>query len=138
MDIEIPVQWFDNRKNHPITNISSVNEVIPARQMNQIRAFHRQIPAFRMSPLKKLSNLADRLGVGGIWIKDESARLNQGSFKVLGGSYALYQIIKNRLGRENEEISFEELTSPEIRKLIGDLVFATATDGNHGRGIAWS
>ena len=138
MEIEVPVQWFDNRKNQPTTSIESVNEVIPSGQMNQIRAFHRQIPAFRMSPLKNLTNLADRLGLGGIWVKDESARLNQGSFKVLGGSYALYQIIKKRLGRENDEISFEELTSNDIKQKIGDLVFATATDGNHGRGIAWS
>ena len=138
MTTESPVQWFDNRDFRPKSNIASVSEVIPPGQMKQIRSFHRQIPAFRMSPLLKLSKLADRLGLGGIWVKDESARLNQGSFKVLGGSYALYQIIKRRLGRENEEIPFEELTSSQIKEQIGDLVFATATDGNHGRGIAWS
>jgi diaminopropionate ammonia-lyase len=138
MTIEPPVQWFDNRNYRPKTKILSVPEVIPPGQMKQIRSFHRQIPAFRMSPLLNLSNLADRLGLGGIWVKDESARLNQGSFKVLGGSYALYQIIKKRLGRENEEIPFEELTSKAVKEKIGDLVFATATDGNHGRGIAWS
>lgn len=138
MTTESPVQWFDNRDFRPKSNITSVSEVIPPGQMKQIRSFHRQIPAFRMSPLLKLSKLADRLGLGGIWVKDESARLNQGSFKVLGGSYALYQIIKRRLGRENEEIPFEELTSSRITEQIGDLVFATATDGNHGRGIAWS
>lgn len=138
MTLESPVQWFDNRNYRPKTNIISVAEIIPPGQMKQIRTFHRQIPAFRMSPLLSLSNLANRLGVGGIWIKDESSRLNQGSFKVLGGSYALYQLIKKRLGRENEEIPFEELTSKVVKEKIGELVFATATDGNHGRGIAWS
>lgn len=138
MTKETPVQWFDNRNFRPKTDITSVAEVIPPGQMKQIRSFHRQIPAFRMSPLLNLSNLSYRLGLGGIWIKDESSRLNQGSFKVLGGSYALYQLIKKRLGRENEEISFEELTSKAVKEKIGELVFATATDGNHGRGIAWS
>jgi len=138
MKAELPVQWFDNRNIQSKSYLDSVSEVIPPGQMNKIRSFHRQIPGFRMSPLKKLTNLAGRLGLGGIWVKDESSRLNQGSFKVLGGSYALYQIIKKRLGRENEDIPYEELTSSQIKGKVGDLVFATATDGNHGRGIAWS
>jgi len=138
MTNEVPVQCFDNRRNKQEKFQDSIAEVFPPGQVNQIRSFHKQIPAFRMSPLKRLSNLSTRLGLGGIWVKDESARLNQGSFKVLGGSYALYQIIKRRLGRENEELPFEELTSKRIKDQLGDLVFATATDGNHGRGIAWS
>jgi diaminopropionate ammonia-lyase len=38
----------------------------------------------------------------------------------------------------DRELSYEELTSPEIREKLGDIVFAAATDGNHGRGVAWS
>lgn len=138
MTAEYPVNWFDNRPFQPQGEITSVSEVLPPGKVKLIGDFHHQIPAFRMSPLRRLSHLANRLGLGDIWVKDESARLNQGSFKVLGGTYALAQIIKKRLGRENEEISFKELTSEETKRKIGDLIFATATDGNHGRGIAWS
>lgn len=138
MTAEYPVNWFDNRPFQPQGKITSVSEVLPPGKVKLIGDFHHQIPAFRMSPLRRLSHLANRLGLGDIWVKDESARLNQGSFKVLGGTYALAQIIKKRLGRENEEISFKELTSEETKRKIGDLIFATATDGNHGRGIAWS
>lgn len=135
---EFPVQWLDNRKLSAKSIPDSVHDVIPPGRINSIRDYHRQIPAFRMSPLKTLNHLSSRLGLGGIWVKDESARLDQRSFKVLGGSYAIYQIIKKRLGMEDQEISFEELTSAETKKKLGDLVFAAATDGNHGRGIAWS
>ena len=91
-----------------------------------------------MSPLKSLSNLATRLGLGGIWVKDESARLDLQSFKVLGGSYAIYKLIQKRLGVEDQELSFADLTNGTIREQLGDITFAAATDGNHGRGVAWS
>lgn len=91
-----------------------------------------------MSPLKGLSNLAARLGVGGIWVKDESARLDLQSFKVLGGSYAIYKLIQKRLGLDDQELSFADLTNGTIREQLGDITFAAATDGNHGRGVAWS
>jgi diaminopropionate ammonia-lyase len=91
-----------------------------------------------MSPLVGLHNLATMLGVGGIWIKDESVRMDLGSFKVLGGSYAIYRFIKKHLGIEDREYTFAEFTSPEMKQRYKHLVFATATDGNHGRGVAWA
>jgi diaminopropionate ammonia-lyase len=91
-----------------------------------------------MSPLKGLSNLAAKLGLGGIWVKDESARLDLQSFKVLGGSYAIYKLIQQRLGLEDQELSIADLASGMMREKLGDITFAAATDGNHGRGVAWS
>jgi diaminopropionate ammonia-lyase len=91
-----------------------------------------------MSPLKALPHLAARLGLGNIWVKDESARLDLSSFKVLGGSYAIYQLIRQRLELTDREIPFGDLTGGKLREQLGDMVFAAATDGNHGRGVAWS
>jgi diaminopropionate ammonia-lyase len=71
-------------------------------------------------------------------VKDESARLDLQSFKVLGGSYAIYRLIQKRLGLEDQELSFSDLTNGALRQKLGDLTFAAATDGNHGRGVAWS
>jgi diaminopropionate ammonia-lyase len=59
------------------------------------------------------------------------------SFKVLGGSYAIYKLIQKRL-EDDDELSFADLTNGTIREKLGDITFAAATDGNHGRGVAWS
>ena len=138
MDVERPIDWLVNPDARSDNSAASVAEILPRELPRAVRRFHRQIPGFRMSPLKGLPNLAAKLGLGGIWVKDESARLDLGSFKVLGGSYAIYQLIKERLGYEDQDIPFSELTGGVLREKLGDLVFAAATDGNHGRGVAWS
>ena len=136
--VEQPLQWTKNRFKTILKADASIQEILPRELPRQIRSFHRQLPGYRMSPLKGLSNLAARLGLGGIWVKDESARLDLQSFKVLGGSYAIYKLIQKRLGLEGRELSFADLTHDRIRETLGDITFAAATDGNHGRGVAWS
>ena len=79
------------------TDSPAVAEQFPPSVFEQARAFHRQIPGYRMSPLRHLGRLADMLGLGGIWVKDESVRLNLNSFKVLGGSFAIYRYLLSRL-----------------------------------------
>jgi diaminopropionate ammonia-lyase len=64
-----------------------------------------------------------KLGLGGIWVKDESARLDLQSFKVLGGSYAIYRLIQKRLGLRDEGLSFTDLRNGTIREKLGDLTF---------------
>ncbi|RPJ27587.1 MAG: diaminopropionate ammonia-lyase [Chloroflexi bacterium] len=135
---EQPIQWTKNKFKTAHTADARLKEILPPELPRKIRAFHRQLPGYRMSPLKGLSNLAARLGLGGIWVKDESARLDLRSFKVLGGSYAIYRLLQKRLGLEDQELSFADLTSESTREKLGDITFAAATDGNHGRGVAWS
>lgn len=102
------------------------------------RAFHRQIPGYKMTPLRSLPNLAHMLGLGGIYVKDEAQRLELNSFKVMGGSFALYRFIQKKLGMSDKELTYEYLISKECHDKLGDITFASATDGNHGRGIAWA
>ena len=78
------------------------------------------------------------IGVGGIYIKDEAQRLELNSFKVMGGSFAIYRFMKKLLGMEDQELSFEYLVSKECHDKVGDITFCSATDGNHGRGLAWA
>ncbi|MCP4202981.1 MAG: diaminopropionate ammonia-lyase [bacterium] len=111
---------------------------MPDGALEAAREFHRQIPGFRYSPLKGLSGLAGMLGLGGLWVKDEAERLSLSSFKVLGGSFAIYKFLARRLARETGDLTFAELTSAESRERLGEITFATATDGNHGRGVAWA
>jgi diaminopropionate ammonia-lyase len=99
-------------------------------------AFHRRLPEYAPTPLLDAPLLADRLGVEKIWIKDESRRLGLPSFKILGSSWALYRVLGERLGNVLLEpwSSIDELV--ERCRPLYPLRLVTATDGNHGRGVA--
>ncbi len=119
-------------------NTELAAKLFSMKQAQCSRRFHRQIPGYRMSPLQGLPNLAAMFKVGGIWTKDESSRLQLNSFKVLGGSFALYRYLQKQLGILGENTPFSYLASQEVKDKVGDITFASATDGNHGRGIAWA
>lgn len=138
MEFEKPIEWVVNQRARTIANSPATDAILPHGISHKTRSFHNQIPCYKISPLKSLNRLAETLGLGGIWVKDESARLSLRSFKVLGSTYAIYQFAKTKLGMSDQELTYERLRSSEIRKLLGSLVFAAATDGNHGRGVAWA
>ena len=104
----------------------------------RVRAFHAGFPEYRRTPLVRLDALARELGAAQILVKDESFRFGLNAFKVLGGSWALGRVIAERLGCAPDELPYERLVSAETRAALGELTFITATDGNHGRGVAWS
>ena len=114
----------------------SVPEYLTPDHVQQVRSFHQTIPGYAPTPLVSLDDTAKALGVGKIWVKDESKRFGLNAFKVLGGSYAMGRLMARRLGLETSD--FPTLTAPETREKLGDITFVTATDGNHGRGVAWS
>ena len=103
----------------------------------QVRRFHRTIPGYRPTSLARLAALARRWGVGNILVKDESSRFGLKAFKGLGGSYAVARLICRTLGIEWGTVGFGDLTGDAVRERIGAMTLATATDGNHGRGVAW-
>lgn len=107
-------------------------------EIAKARAFHRTFPEYKPTPLHNLRALAKALGVGGVYIKDESHRFGLNAFKALGGSYAVARYLAQRLNRDLSELPFSVLTSPEIKEQLGEITFATTTDGNHGRGLAWT
>ena len=100
--------------------------------------YHQSFPQYTQTPLAKLDGLAARLGIKGLYIKDESYRFGLNAFKVLGGSYAMGRWIAGRLGIAPEEMTYDHLTSEEVRGKLGEVTFISATDGNHGRGVAWT
>lgn len=117
---------------------SASEKMFPISVARVARAFHRQIPGYRMSPLVSLPNLSTMLGVESIWVKDEAQRLELNSFKVMGGSFAMFRLIQQKLGLSDDEMSYEYLLSKDCKKKLGEVTFASATDGNHGRGLAWA
>ncbi len=104
----------------------------------KVRSFHRSFPEYLETPLADLKALAKSLGVSSIHVKDESCRFGLNAFKALGGSYAIGNYIAERLGTDISQMPFEKLVSPEVKEKLGDITFVTATDGNHGRGVAWT
>jgi diaminopropionate ammonia-lyase len=90
-----------------------------------------------VTPLRALPALAQELGVEAIYIKDEGLRLGLGSFKALGGSYAVIRLVlgaaSDRLGRV---VDVSALQTPHVHGIAATMTFACATDGNHGRSVA--
>ena len=85
-----------------------------------------------------MRNTAKELGLGNIYVKDESYRFGLNAFKVLGGSYAIGNYLAMKLEKDISELPYEEMISDEVKNELGEITFVTATDGNHGRGVAWT
>lgn len=100
--------------------------------------FHAGFAQYTETPLTSLPGLAKALGVENIHVKDESYRFGLNAFKVLGGSYALGRYIAKTLGEDIAKLPADRILSDEVREKLGQLTFVTATDGNHGRGVAWT
>ena len=97
--------------------------------------FHKTLPGYLPTPLLNLRHFAQKIGIGDCYIKDESQRLGLNAFKVLGASYAMAEEIKKYIPEGQSNLSFESIKSHKTS--IKDLTFVTATDGNHGRAVAW-
>ena len=113
-------------------------EAYGLEQAKAVREFHRSFPMYASTPLAQLPETAKALGIGKIYVKDESHRFGLNAFKVLGGSYAIGNYLAKKLGKPLSETGYHVLTAPETREALGHLTFITATDGNHGRGVAWT
>lgn len=113
-------------------------DLMSEENVTKANEFHKSFPQYSVTPLQKLSALADYLGVKGIYCKDESYRFGLNAFKVLGGSYAMGRYIAQELGRDISELPYNVLSSDKLREEFGQATFFTATDGNHGRGVAWA
>jgi diaminopropionate ammonia-lyase len=101
-------------------------------------SFHRTLTGYSPTPLTELPSLAAELGVGRVFLKDESNRLGLPAFKILGASWAVCRALCERHG-----LDAETMTVPELREHLhsgtaaGSLpVLVTATDGNHGRAVS--
>lgn len=105
------------------------DDIFSSSKAAEVLSFHKTLKDYRETPLRRLSGLSDLLGVRDIFVKDESYRFGLNAFKGLGGSYALASVIAKVTDRSIADIG----DIPE-----GSFTFVTATDGNHGRGIAWA
>lgn len=120
MKNERNLEWVINTMKTETREIRTYDSVRSA--MKKVRDFHQQFTQYQPTPLISLEGLARELGYGTLWVKDESYRFGLNAFKVLGGLYAMSRVLEDR----------KEVQEGE------KLLFVTATDGNHGRGVAWA
>jgi len=134
------LQHFHNPAAKPERAYGPAEEAVLSRAgMEAARRDLLAWPGYAPSPLHDLSDAARRAGVGTIWYKDEAQRFGLKSFKAMGAPYAVLRylrgIIQKRTGAA--EASVADIAAGKYREATRDVVVTSATDGNHGRAVAW-
>jgi len=95
-------------------------------------------PEYIPTPLHRLSKLEKHIGCDSIHYKDESQRFGLQSFKALGGAYAVLKLVAGQYQQKhNKKIALHNIRQGQVKDFAASITVATATDGNHGRSVAW-
>ena len=113
--------------------------VLPAGGFRRAKAEITSWPGYAPTPLRNLPEIARAAGVGVVRLKDEAPRFGLGSFKALGGAYAVGNLLRDELARRGvaPSASAADLLAGTWRQATAGITVASATDGNHGRSVAW-
>lgn len=129
------IKWTDNQFKK-LGFSTRETEHFSERELKKAINFHSSMPEYKPTPLHNLSELSNSLGVKGIYVKDESKRFGLNAFKGLGVSYAMASYFAKELALDLDSTNYDSLN--EQVKSLPKSTFATATDGNHGKGVAWA
>lgn len=136
-DIEPNRRW---RRDAPWP--AALDEILPPSAAGVAAGVLGALPGFRTTPLHRLDGLAHTLGIAEIHYKDEGRRLADaglGSFKAMGAPVALYDALADRVAaRTGAKPTAADLVSSRHAVDVADAVAVSATDGNHGRALAWA
>lgn len=135
----LAVECFANRAANRMTPYGARrSEILSADALALAQRELSQWQGYAPTPLHSLPALAQALGVASVQYKDEGGRFGLGSFKALGGAYAVARLLCRQLGgRLGRSLSTQDLLTPEVRALCAGITVTCATDGNHGRSVAW-
>lgn len=111
------------------------NSLINVDTLFQVKKFHSSLPGYNISPCHSLQQLSGQCHLKNILVKDESKRFDLKAFKVLGASFAMAKILSNEFIHHT---FFDYPLILEQMDKFHEKTFVTATDGNHGRAVAWS
>ncbi|MGE0417916.1 MAG: diaminopropionate ammonia-lyase [Acetobacteraceae bacterium] len=113
--------------------------VLPAAGFRRAKAEITSWDGYAPTPLRDLPTLAAGAGLSVLRLKDEAERFGLGSFKALGGAYAVAGILANELARRGvaRSASCADLATGQYATETGAVTVCCATDGNHGRSVAW-
>ena len=113
--------------------------ILSAPALGEAQAAITRWPGYAPTPLTALPALARAMGVASVHYKDEGTRFGLGSFKALGGAYAVARLLCRELSaRLARPVSFDDLLhDAAVRAAAASITVTCATDGNHGRSVAW-
>lgn len=105
----------------------------------QAREAIAQWPGYAPTQLRDLPALAQALGFAQLQYKDESERFGLNSFKALGGAYAVFRVLEQMIRQHNGglSVSVSDVLGGRWHAIAHKLTVTCATDGNHGRSVAW-
>ena len=128
------MEWIKNQFKDA-DNTGMFNQPFSKEKVKNAHHFHQSMPQYEKTPVHELTGRSTELGFGTLFVKDESARFGLNAFKGLGVSYAMANYFAGKLNMDMTEVSFDELLEA-VNKYPAET-FATATEGNHGKGVAW-
>ena len=117
----------------------ALREIISLAEHRSARDIVTTWPGYQVTKLHNLDRVADALGLGTVWLKDESTRFGLGAFKSVGGAYAVYRVLEQRIRERhpNADVSPAALIAGAHSDISSNVTFACASAGNHGRAVAW-
>src|SRR5690606_35971978 len=136
------MRYYLNHAFQPRTSYTDeLRDILSLGAFEQARQVITSWEGYAPTPLYSLSGFASQLGLRSILYKHEADRFGLGSFKALGGAYAVFRLLQRligqRLGVPAESITYEQLRAGDYSGIASTITVTTATDGNHGRSVAW-
>lgn len=115
------------------------DNVINEAELLQARSTISSWPGYQKTPLSSLPAFASQLGIDSLHYKDESSRFGLGSFKALGGAYAVARLLQRQVAAtcRHDNPSVTDLLERHHDDVVRNITVCCATDGNHGRSVAW-
>jgi len=135
-----PIEWIVNQRATPAAAYGAAERaVLGEKEFERAWSTVTRWPGYRATPLVSLPGLARAAGIAELRYKDEGGRFGLGSFKALGGAYAVYRLLARMIAEKTggAEPTVEDFLSGRLRAQTQDVTVASATDGNHGRSVAW-
>ena len=117
----------------------SVSEVLTPDRCTLARDTISRWNSYQPTVLHSLEGLTGEIGIGSLYYKDESTRFGLGSFKALGGAYAVQHVLRQALDADgpDADVSLDDINVQRFAQMVEKITVVTATDGNHGRSVAW-
>jgi diaminopropionate ammonia-lyase len=137
---QYPIQLLSNtRSDRPKAYGDDLCSILDYQSCAEAIATIQTWENYQPTCLHSLKGLSHRLGIDQIWCKDESTRFGLGSFKATGGAYAVYRQLAQRIQQKTGDtiVPASALQSGVYQDLLSQMTVTTATDGNHGRSVAW-
>ncbi len=139
LELKGTLSHFANPVAHRDNQYSAAQQaLISVSKAEQAITDIKKWPAYSVTPLHSLTSMAKDSGLKSLWYKDESQRFGLKSFKALGGAYAVACQLQNVLEeRTGQRPTAMDLLEGKLKDQLAEIVVSCATDGNHGRSVAW-